>query len=128
MSDSQLPASQPCQRPLRPRQFLLGLLFSGTGVSLVLSVAFLTDTVRTVTGALSIPAICTSLLLSILCIGTGFALMATASSNFDESEFDRLAASGNISAFEHLQLTSSFPPESTAEVPPSGCQTPDRIS
>lgn len=132
MSNPQLPTTQnppqPVPRPFRPRQFLLGLLFAGTGVSLVLSVAFLTDTVRTVTGALSIPAICTSLLLSILCIGTGFALMATALSNFDESEFDRLAVAGNISAFDRLQPNAPFPPDAAAEIPSSGCQTPDRIS
>lgn len=115
-------------RAFRPRQFLLGLLLSCTGVSLVLSVAFLTDTVRTVTGTLSIPAICTSLLLSILCIGTGFALMSTAMPAFDESEFDRLAAAGNISAFERISQQESAalaPPEESAA---SGCPTSNRIS
>lgn len=59
MSNPQLPTTQnppqPVPRPFRPRQFLLGLLFSGTGVSLVLSVAFLTDTVRTVTALFPSP-------------------------------------------------------------------------
>jgi len=129
MSNSpQQNSPQPTPRPFRPRQFLLGLLLSGTGVSLILSVAFLTDTVRTVTGTLSVPAICTSLLLSILFIGTGFALMSTALSDFDEAEFDRLAASGNVSAFERLQQTDPFPTSTAANVPSSGCQTPDRIS
>jgi len=54
--------------------------------------------------------------------------MATALSNFDESEFDRLAVAGNISAFDRLQPNAPFPPDAAAEIPSSGCQTPDRIS
>lgn len=132
MSDFQTaprpPAAGHSRRAFRPRQFLLGLLFSCTGVSLVLSVAFLTDTVRTVTGTLSIPAICTSLLLAILCIGTGFALMSTAMATFDESEFDRLASAGNISAFEHLSQQGSAVPAPPDETVASGCSASNRVS
>ena len=77
-------------RPFRPRQFLLGLLLSGTGVALILSIAFLTDTLQTVTGTLSIPALFTSLLLAIPCIGLGFALMCTAAATPDSSVVESL--------------------------------------
>ena len=98
-------------RPFRPRQFLLGLLLAGTGVALILSIAFLTDTLQTVTGTLSIPALFTSLLLAIPCIGLGFALMCTAAATPDESEFDRLLAAGNSS--QNTAQTTGTPPSAT---------------
>jgi hypothetical protein len=39
-----------------------------------------------------------SVLTGVILLGGGFGLMATASSGFDEQEFDRLARAGNISA------------------------------
>jgi hypothetical protein len=54
--------------------------------------------VQQVGGDFALLIVAGSVLTGVALLGGGFGLMATASSGFDEQEFDRLARAGNISA------------------------------
>lgn len=54
--------------------------------------------VQQVGGEFALLIVAGSVLAGVTLLGGGFGLMATASSGFDEQEFDRLARAGNISA------------------------------
>jgi hypothetical protein len=54
--------------------------------------------VQQIGGNFALLVVAGSVLTGVMLLGGGFGLMATASSGFDEQEFDRLARAGNISA------------------------------
>ena len=77
------------RKKLRPLRFATGLCLTTFGMGMVLLVAG-------------------SGLTGVTLLGGGFGLMATASSGFDEQEFDRLARAGNISAVVMSTETNRF--------------------
>jgi hypothetical protein len=54
--------------------------------------------VQQIGGNFALLVVAGCVLTGVMLLGGGFGLMATASSGFDEQEFDRLARAGNISA------------------------------
>ena len=105
--------SQP-PRPLKPLRFAVGMLLTGCGMAMILLIGIRLIEVRLTGGDLVMPLVVVGVLTGVILLGSGFALMASSSSGFDEDEFDRLAEAGNISAFETLDDNSS-PSQDTDE-------------
>ena len=85
-------------KKLRPLRFATGLCLTTFGMGLVLFVGVRMLEVQQVGGDFALLIVAGSVLTGVTLLGGGFGLMATASSGFDEQEFDRLARAGNISA------------------------------
>ena len=85
-------------REFRPLRFALGLLSTACGVAIILGIGVRMIETRQFGEAIATPFGAVCMLAGVMLLGSGFGIMATASSGFDESEFDRLADAGNISA------------------------------
>ena len=85
-------------KKLRPLRFATGLCLTTFGMGMVLFVGVRMLEVQQVGGDFALLIVAGSVLTGVTLLGGGFGLMATASSGFDEQEFDRLARAGNISA------------------------------
>lgn len=86
------------KKKLRPLRFATGLCLTTFGIGMVLFVGIRMLEVRQVGGDFALLIVAGCVLTGVTLLGGGFGLMATASSGFDEQEFDRLARAGNISA------------------------------
>ena len=86
------------RKKLRPLRFATGLCLTTFGMGMVLFVGIRMLEVQQVGGDFALLVVAGSVLTGVTLLGGGFGLMATASSGFDEQEFDRLARAGNISA------------------------------
>lgn len=86
------------RKKLRPLRFATGLCLTTFGMGMVLFVGVRMLEVQQVGGDFALLIVAGSVLTGVTLLGGGFGLMATASSGFDEQEFDRLARAGNISA------------------------------
>ncbi len=86
------------RKRLRPLRFATGLCLTTCGMGMVLFVGIRMLEVQQVGGDFALLIVAGSVLTGVTLLGGGFGLMATASSGFDEQEFDRLARAGNISA------------------------------
>ena len=86
------------RKKLRPLRFATGLCLTTFGMGMVLFVGVRMLEVQQVGGDFALLLVAGSVLTGVTLLGGGFGLMATASSGFDEQEFDRLARAGNISA------------------------------
>jgi hypothetical protein len=86
------------RKKLRPLRFATGLCLTTLGMGMVLFVGVRMLEVQQVGGDFALLIVAGSVLTGVILLGGGFGLMATASSGFDEQEFDRLARAGNISA------------------------------
>jgi len=86
------------RKKLRPLRFATGLCLTTFGMGMVLFVGIRMLEVQQVGGDFALLIVAGSVLTGVALLGGGFGLMATASSGFDEQEFDRLARAGNISA------------------------------
>ena len=86
------------RKKLRPLRFATGLCLTTFGMGMVLFVGIRMLEVQQVGGDFALLIVAGSVLTGVTLLGGGFGLMATASSGFDEQEFDRLARAGNISA------------------------------
>ncbi|MEJ7592746.1 MAG: hypothetical protein WKF77_14455 [Planctomycetaceae bacterium] len=82
----------------QPLRFAMGLLSTASGVALILGVGVRVIEMRNIGGDFTMPLIGICVLIGVMLLGGGFGIMATSSSGFDEDEFERLAAAGNISA------------------------------
>jgi hypothetical protein len=92
---TQLP-SEPAR--LKPVRFACGLLLTTTGMGLVLLVGIEMLEVQQLAGNFALALVAFGVLTGVTLLGGGFGLMATASSGFDETEFDRLMKAGNIAS------------------------------
>jgi hypothetical protein len=86
------------RKKLRPLRFATGLCLTTFGMGMVLFVGIRMLEVQQIGGNFALLVVAGSVLTGVMLLGGGFGLMATASSGFDEQEFDRLARAGNISA------------------------------
>jgi hypothetical protein len=86
------------RKKLRPLRFATGLCLTTFGMGMVLFVGIRMLEVQQIGGDFALLVVAGSVLTGVTLLGGGFGLMATASSGFDEQEFDRLAHAGNISA------------------------------
>ena len=86
------------KKKLRPLRFATGLCLTTFGMGMVLFVGIRMLEVQQIGGDFALLVVAGSVLTGVTLLGGGFGLMATASSGFDEQEFDRLARAGNISA------------------------------
>lgn len=92
------PEASAGRRKLRPLRFATGLCLTTFGMGMVLFVGIRMLEVQQIGGNFALLVVAGSVLTGVMLLGGGFGLMATASSGFDEQEFDRLARAGNISA------------------------------
>jgi hypothetical protein len=88
------------RKKLRPLRFAAGLCLTTFGMGMVLFVGIRMLEVQQIGGNFALLVVAGCVLTGVMLLGGGFGLMATASSGFDEQEFDRLARAGNISAVE----------------------------
>lgn len=86
------------RKKLRPLRFASGLCLTTFGMGMVLLVGVRMLEVQQVGGDFALLIVAGGVLTGVTLLGGGFGLMATASSGFDEQEFDRLTRAGNISA------------------------------
>ena len=96
------------RKKLRPLRFATGLCLTTLGMGMVLFVGVRMLEVQQVGGDFALLIVAGSVLTGVTLLGGGFGLMATASSGFDEQEFDRLARAGNISAVVMSTETNRF--------------------
>jgi len=96
--DAPGPETSAERKTLRPLRFATGLCLTTFGMGMVLFVGVRMLEVQQVGGDFALLIVAGSVLTGVTLLGGGFGLMATASSGFDEQEFDRLARAGNISA------------------------------
>jgi hypothetical protein len=92
------PESLSERKKLRPLKFATGLCLTTFGMGIVLFVGVRMLEVQQIGGDFALLIVAGSVLTGVTLLGGGFGLMASASSGFDEQEFDRLARAGNISA------------------------------
>jgi hypothetical protein len=96
--ESPSPETSAERKKLRPLRFATGLCLTTFGMGMVLFVGVRMLEVQQIGGNFALLIVAGSVLTGVMLLGGGFGLMATASSGFDEQEFDRLAHAGNISA------------------------------
>ena len=96
------------RKQLRPLRFATGLCLTTFGMGMVLFIGVRMLEVQQVGGDFALLIVAGSVLNGVALLGGGFGLMATASSGFDEQEFDRLARAGNISAVVMSTETNRF--------------------
>ena len=95
------------RRKFRPLRFVVGLTLTTVGVSLILWVAIRMLDVHYLGGRFALALVAIVVMSSVMMLGGGFGLMATAAAGFDDNEFDRLIRSGNISAAEMVMTQAS---------------------
>lgn len=116
-TEEQTPAR--IRRKFRPLRFIVGLTLTTISVSLILWVAIRMMDVHHLGGRFALALVAIVVMSSVMMLGAGFGLMATAAADFDDSEFERLIRSGNISSAEVMM----------AEAPPAVSDSPsDRRS
>lgn len=86
------------RRPFRPARFLVGLLLSVSGISVILIVAANTIRLHHLGREITLPIIAFSVITGIFLLGGGFGIMTTAAAGTDESEFERLLNAGETLA------------------------------
>ena len=106
VTDAQMPAS--IKRKFRPMRFAIGLTLTTISVSLILWVAIRMLDVHYFGGRFALALVAIVVMSSVMMLGAGFGLMATAAADFDDSEFERLIRSGNISSAE-VMMTEAPP-------------------
>ena len=79
-------------RGMRKLRFVFGMLLTGSGIALILSVAAGAVQAFGVTGRLSLPAVGLCMIVGVMCLGGGFGVMATSAATFENDEFERLMA------------------------------------
>lgn len=85
-----LPEKAP--RGMRKLRFVFGMLLTGSGIALILSVAAGAVQAFGVTGRLSLPAVGLCMIVGVMLLGGGFGVMATSAATFENDEFERLMA------------------------------------
>lgn len=85
-------------RRMRPLRFGIGLLLTTSGMGLILLIGIRVLDVRQIGGDFALILVAIGVLCGVTLLGGGFGLMVTASSGFDEQEFDRLMTAGNIAS------------------------------
>lgn len=85
-------------RRMRPLRFGIGLLLTTSGMGLILLIGTRVLDVRQMGGDFAMILVAVGVLCGVTLLGGGFGLMVTASSGFDEQEFDRLMTAGNIAS------------------------------
>lgn len=85
-------------RRMKPVRFAVGLLSTTIGMIIILLVGVRMLEIRQLGGSFALPLILIAVLSGVMLLGGGFGLMATASSGFDEQEFDRLMKAGNMAS------------------------------
>ncbi|GEM_PF-1463751 len=90
--------SHAAPKRLQPVRFASGLLLSTTGMGMILLVGIQMLEVQQLAGNFALALVALGILTGVTLLGGGFGLMATASSGFDENEFDRLLKAGNIAS------------------------------
>lgn len=90
--------SHAAPKRLQPVRFASGLLLSTTGMGMILLVGIQMLEVQQLAGNFALALVAFGVLTGVTLLGGGFGLMATASSGFDENEFDRLLKAGNIAS------------------------------
>ena len=108
------PETSAARKKLRPLRFATGLCLTTFGMGMVLFVGVRMLEVQQVGGDFALLIVAGSVLTGVALLGGGFGLMATASSGFDEQEFDRLAHAGNISAVVMSTETKRIPEDEMA--------------
>lgn len=83
---------------MKPVRFAVGLLSTTIGMIIILLVGVRMLEIRQLGGSFALPLILIAVLSGVMLLGGGFGLMATASSGFDEQEFDRLMKAGNMAS------------------------------
>ena len=79
-------------------RFAIGLLCTTSGVTIILCIGLRMIEMQDISDDFAMPLVAICVLTGVMLLGGGFGVMATSSSGFDDSEFDRLAVAGNISA------------------------------
>jgi hypothetical protein len=97
-TEEQTPAR--IRRKFRPLRFIVGLTLTTISVSLILWVAIRVIDVHQLGGRFALALVAIVVMSSVMMLGAGFGLMATAAADFDDSEFERLIRSGKISSAE----------------------------
>lgn len=95
---SPAPAPASAVRRVRPLRFASGLVLTTSGMGMILLIGVRMLEVQQLGGDFALVVVAAGVLTGVTMLGGGFGLMATASSGFDEEEFDRLANAGNISS------------------------------
>lgn len=85
-------------RKFRPLRFAIGLLCTAFGMAMILGIGGRVIEMRQFGEDAAMPLVTVCVVVGVMSVGGGFGIMATSSSGFDEAEFDRLAAAGNISS------------------------------
>jgi hypothetical protein len=116
-TEEQTPAR--IRRKFRPLRFIVGLTLTTISVSLILWVAIRMIDVHLLGGRFALVLVAVVVMSSVMMLGAGFGLMATAAADFDDSEFERLIRSGNISSAE-VMMAEATPPVSDN---PSNCRS-----
>lgn len=94
-------------RQFQPFRFAVGLCSTTAGVALILAIGFRIIDGQKFSADFAMPLVAICILTGVMLLGGGFGVMATSSSGFDEAEFDRLAAAGNISSATETDLECS---------------------
>ena len=102
VSTQQIPHAN---RKFQPLRFATGLLSTAAGVALILGVGFRIIETQGIGDDFAMLLIAVCVLAGVMLLGGGFGVMVTSSSGFDEEEFDRLTAAGNISAVSRFECS-----------------------
>ncbi len=90
-------------RKFKPARFAMGLLCTTCGMAMILGIGIRVIEMRQLGDDLAMPVVAVCVIIGIVLLCGGFGIMTTSSSGFDEAEFDRLAAAGNISAVSNAR-------------------------
>lgn len=115
-SDKDLLIPTAMRRKFRPMRFAVGLTLTTISVSLILWIAIRMLDVHHLGGRFALALVAVVVMSSVMMLGAGFALMATAAADFDDSEFERLIRSGNISSADALMTESSSGSSDTSTI------------
>jgi len=85
-------------KQFQPLRFAVGLCCASSGVAIILGVGLRVIEMHDISNDFAMPLVAVCVLTGVMLLGGGFGVMATSSAGFDETEFDRLATAGNISA------------------------------
>lgn len=100
---SQHDASPQAPRRMRPLRFAIGLVLTTIGIVMILLTGVSMLEAQQPGESSALPLVAIGILSGVMLLGGGFGLMASASSGFDEQEFDRLMKAGNIASAEMEQ-------------------------
>jgi hypothetical protein len=106
-------AAGPSIRKFRLGRFVAGLLLSAGGMIIILLIAVSLTSVRHLSSDVALPVVALAVIFGVMCLGGGFGLMATASSGYDEQEFDRLIRGDHTAS----NTNEGPPPRAITETP-----------